>query len=141
MQRLTRWKSMQSRVFDIVFGVLPALFFGFWAGFGAVATTAAKNNTDGIGVLTFFATCILGLSACLSMIYVSLARENTHSRKLHIVLLTLGIVVTIIFFVFPSPLAYFSQLSRVFPILSIALVLVATKHIYLLSRATQKVSL
>jgi hypothetical protein len=138
------WNSLPSRIFDVLFGVFPALFFGFWAAFGCYATAtffAQQLNNDRLGTILLFLISLIGLFACLSLIYVSLARENTRSKMLIIGLLALGIAASIILFIFPSPLGYIDSLKIVFPFFAISLVLVAAKQIYLLSRVTQKVSL
>jgi hypothetical protein len=141
---MMNWNSTPSRVFDVLFGVLPALFFGFWAAIGCYSTLTffgSKFNSDGLGIILLFFISLCGLLACLSLIYVSVARENTRSKMLIIGLLALGIAASTILFIFPSPLAYIDNLRIVFPFFAISLVLVAAKHIYLLSRVTQKVSL
>jgi hypothetical protein len=138
------WNSTLSRTTDIVFGVLPALFFGFWAAIGCYSTitffTSTFNN-DRLGIFLLFLISFCGLLACLSLIYVSIARENIRSRKLNMVFLAFGIVITIVLIVFPSPLNHIDTLKTVFPYFAISLVLIAVKQIYFLSRVAQKVSL
>lgn len=137
------WNSMSSRIFDVLFGVLPALFFGFWAAFGCYATATfftQQLNSDRLGIVLLFLISLIGLFACLSLIYVSFARESTRSKNLHIGFLALGIAASFVLFLFPSPLGFINNLKTIFPFVSISLVLVAAKQIYLLSRV-QKVNL
>ncbi len=138
------WNSPSSRVIDVLFGVLPALYFAFWAVLGCYSTITffgSKFNNDGLGIILLFVISLCGLLACISLIYVSVARENTRSKMLITGLLALGIAASIILFIFPSPVGYIDNLKIVFPFFAISLVLVAAKQIYLLSRGTQKVSL
>ena len=138
------WNGNLSRVFDALFGVLPALYFGFWAVIGCYLTVSFFVNqfdNDKLGISLLFLISLCGLLACLSLIYVSIARENVRARKLNMVLLAFGIVVAVVFFVFPSPINYMDNLETVSHYFAVSLVLVAAKQIYLLSRVAQKVSL
>ncbi len=138
---MLQWNTTISRGIDVLFGVLPALYFAFWAVLGCYIMVTAPNIEQNLNALVIFALCLGGLTACISLIYVSITREITRSKTLHMVLLALGVLVAIILFVFPSPLSFIGGLNTVFPFLALSLVLVATKHIYLLARVEQKVSL
>jgi hypothetical protein len=134
--KMMNWNSPISRATDVIFGVLPALYFGFWAVIECYFSAISFMNQfirDRVGLFLLFLLSLAGLRACLSLIYVSIARENVRSRKWNIVFLVFGIAVTVLMFIFPTPLNLMNGLKTVFPYFAISLVLIATKHIFMLS--------
>ncbi len=134
------WNSPSSVAIDFVFGVLPALFCGFWAAIGCWITGLLfmrQNKADDVDFFIIFCISLSGLLACLSLIYVTFARENTRSKVLHTIFLVLGIVTSILLLIFPSPVNLVQSLNSFFPYLAISLVLIAAKHIFMLSRASE----
>jgi hypothetical protein len=134
------WNSTFSRAIDFIFGVLPALFFSFWAIIGCWFSAISFMNQfirDRMGLFLFFLLSFVGLLACASLIYVIIAQKNVRSKEWNIVLLIGGIAVTVLMFVFPSPLNFATSLKTVFPYFAISLVLIAAKQILMLSLSSE----
>jgi hypothetical protein len=129
-----------SRVIDFIFGVLPALFFGFWAIIGCWFSTISFMNQfirDRMGLFLIFLLSFVGLLACASLVYVIIAQKSVRSKQWNIVLLVGGIAVTVLMFIFPSPLNFATNLKTVFPYFAIILVLIAAKQILMLSLSSE----
>ena len=125
-----------SRVIDIVFGFLPAVFVGFWALVGIISSFPPlfSGNSNRVNYLAFFLPSIIGFFACISLMVVSIFQEQTKNKKLHIVLLAAGVIETAILFIyFFSAMTSFSWL----PLIAISIVAVAIKCIFMLSRASE----
>jgi hypothetical protein len=129
--------STPSRVIDIAFGFLPAAFVGCWALVGTAFTFPSLFSGESksyTSYLMIFLPSITGFLACISLMVVTTSREQTKNKKLHIILLTAGIIETIILFMYllvtaPSTITSFIWL----PLIAISLVFTAFKSISMLS--------
>jgi hypothetical protein len=130
------WNSAFSRAIDFIFGVLPAIFFGFLAIIGCWFSAISFMNQfirDRMGLFLIFLLSFVGLLVCASLVYVIIAQKNVRSKEWNIVLLVGGIALTVLMFISPSPLNFATNLNTVFRYFAISLVFIAAKQILMLS--------
>lgn len=128
------WNSIPSIGFDVIFGVIPAIWYSLPLANGFLAL-ASNNFFYAIYYIFFLGVYIFPLC---SLITVSLCRNKTLFKGLHIFLLSLGILVA----VWLNTLTIFSSSmqkdsSFFYFLLLIPAIFVAVKHIFMLSRASE----
>lgn len=135
------WKSPLSIGFDIVFGVLPAIYFAVVSLFFLFSSELNQVFNNFFGHLTFLGIGLFGLITALSLIYVIFARENTANKFFFKIILSFGILLAIFVPILLWILNLTNQTNLSYPLIGfitaveIPIVIVAIKHIYLLSRA------
>jgi uncharacterized membrane protein SirB2 len=126
------WNSPVSVGFDILFGVLPALYLGVASIVFCYFTIQNIAHPENQWLLLVFTVC--GIIAAYSMIHVSVARARTKNKNFFITCLALGIVTA----GFTEYIAK-TQLTvnSIYPLqyVLIAISIVAIKHIVMLTRA------
>jgi hypothetical protein len=135
------WKSPLSIGFDVVLGVLPAIYFAVVSLIFLFDSELHHTFNDLLGRLTFFGIGLSGLVTTLSLIYVTFAREHTANKFFFKIILGFGIFLAIFVPLLLWILNLIKQISLNYSLigfitaLEIPIVIVAIKHIYLLSRA------
>jgi hypothetical protein len=134
------WKSPISLGFDLLFGVLPALYLVFVC----LLLLLDPDFRRAIGPAPSFIVSIfsvLGLIASIGLIYVSLARGKTQHKPILRVVLAAGVALA---FLVPSSLWISNLINRIdsayqligfIAAVETPVVIVAIKHIVMLTRA------
>jgi predicted membrane channel-forming protein YqfA (hemolysin III family) len=124
VKQMLTWDSRLSLWTDIILGVLPALIFGYLSIIGLSVTVpeiqdwlSGENRRVMLGPEFFFMS-LFGLLACYSIVHVTSTRDRTRPKWLFVLLLSIGILIG----------------SRALPV-SLSLIAIAIKHMYLLTRA------
>ena len=129
------WNSPLSIGLDVVFGVIPAIIFGFYSFIFSAMAFLALTSTSQI-YLTNFTTLALGflsLSSYLSIFYVTATRNKVRNK-----IICLFLLVFCIFYSAWTGIRFVSlqESWRTLALLgSISVILVAIKHIIMLTRA------
>ena len=142
---LWSWNSSLSIGFDVIFGVIPAVLVGFYGitlGFIAPIGLIFVNSRfqDVPGYLGVACLGLGGFLACTSLIWVTFRRTKIKLKTAPFYGLWLGFVVAffILIWSFSQPRYYFRDTFMFFALLS-PVVVVAIKHIIMLSRANSEV--
>ena len=145
VKSLWTWNSPLSIGFDILFGVLPAVLLGFYGityGFINPIGLLFMNSRFQDAPLYLGVACLGlgGFLACLSLIWVTFQRTKIKRISALFYGLWLGFVVAffILIWSFSQPRYYFRDIFMFFALLS-PVVVVAIKHIIMLSRANSEV--
>jgi hypothetical protein len=140
-ESMLTWKSPISIGFDIVFGVLPAIYLALVSSTLLFSLDSRQIFSDLIGTLTIFSIGLIGLVTTLSLIYVIFTRENTLNRTIFKATLGLGVFLAVFVPAFLWILNLINRSTSAYSVIEfiiaveIPIVIVAIKHIYLLSRA------
>jgi hypothetical protein len=139
------WNSPLSVGFDILFGVFftgipfAALSaFGLYYALAAVPALFTDGPKDPQGILIYSTAGLVGLIGSLSVIYVTFARGSTPAKPIFIAGLGLGILASLIapiFFALNAEKFGTNLFSKLFIAAEIPIVIVAIKHIFMLTRA------
>jgi hypothetical protein len=126
------WNSRLSIGFDILFGILPALYLGVTSivfSYLTIQNTALTENQ-----WLFLAFTVCGIAAAYSMVHVSATRAKTKNRNVFIACLALGILTAgFTEYVAKTQLT----INSIYPLqyVLVAISIVAIKHIFMLTRA------
>ena len=126
------WNSPLSVGFDILFGVLPALYLGALSVVFCYLTIRNMAHPENQGLVLAWTAC--GLIASYSMVHVSITRAKTKHKHFLIACLALGIITA-------AFTKYITQTQLTIPNIDplqyvlIAISIVAIKHIAMLTRA------
>jgi hypothetical protein len=132
-QVLMTWNSWLSFGFDLIFGVLPALYLMILCG----ALLSLIPYLDPITRWVTSSAAVLGLITSFAVIYVSLARGNTRHKPVLKNLLMAGVTLAL---VVPVSLIGLDATGRndwigLIVAVETPVVIVAIKHIFMLTRA------
>ena len=125
------WDSTASVAFDFLFGIIPAVFLGFFSVillFSTLATTNIVENDFLDQSLRYI--CLAGIFACWSMVAVSIQRSRIKRKWLHVFGLGIGVILSVLFSLPTALLATPSFVS----LIGIPITIVAIKHIVMLTR-------
>jgi uncharacterized membrane protein len=122
------WNSPLSIGFDIVFGVLPALFLGVLSLLFCFSVLKNMAYSESQAFALTWSVC--GIVATYSMVHVSITRTKTKNKILFIACLALGIATAA--FTTHEEAKFFS--TNLFQ-LPVFISIVAIKHIIMLTRA------
>jgi hypothetical protein len=139
------WNSPLSVGFDILFGVFftgipftALCAIGVFYAFAEVLALFTSGPKDPLGVLLDLSVSLAGLLGTLSVIYVTFARGNTPAKPVFIAALVLGILASFaapIFFAANAEKFGTDLFSKLVIALELPIVIVAIKHIFMLTRA------
>ena len=133
---LWSWNSPLSIGFDVIFGVIPAIVFGYLSLFPLtyylLNFQGFSLTLSGLGELLFgFFWNFANFFACFFLIYITFNRTTKVAKPIVIPLLLIGFC-TSIYFTFNLGFSFVS-------IAAISIAMVAVKHITMLSRANSEV--
>jgi hypothetical protein len=141
------WNSPLSVGFDILFGVFftgvpftALCAIGVLYALAEVLALFANGPKDLLGVLLDLSVTLAGLLGTLSVIFVTFARDNTPAKPVFVTALILGILASFaapIFFAVNAEKFGTDLFSKLVIAMELPLVIVAIKHIFMLTRGTQ----
>ena len=141
LERMLTWDSRVSIGFDILFGTLPALYFGLLSGMGTLISILSipdflfRLHTVPISELQIVLQSLFGFYACVSMIFVTMMRSKVSAKRVLIFGLASGIVV-VCYLVFTQIGSLTSSpIALTFLLLIVSPAVVAIKHIVILVQA------
>ena len=133
---LWSWNSSLSIGFDVIFGVIPVVVFGFISFIlfiDSVKTPSLQN------LQSFLLPLILGLGGSIAsadLIFITFNRKAKIDKRITIFFLLFGIL--FVLYILYISLRYLNALPILF-IALISILIVAIKHILMLSRAPPEV--
>jgi hypothetical protein len=139
-QVLMTWNSWLSFGFDLIFGVLPALYLAFVC-LLLLLDPELRRAIGPAPSMIVSGYSVLGLIASIGFIYVSLARGKTQHKPILKVVLAAGVALA---FLVPSSLwisNFINRIDNVYQLIGFIfavetpVVIVAIKHIIMLTRA------
>ena len=134
---LWSWNSPLSIGFDVIFGLIPAVFFGICSGFGLFAAiNLGLKSWEFVGLVILG---IIGLIACYSLIHVTVTRGNSKSKFLFRNFIAVGLVSVVVVMIFALTIGFANFDVFLVLLLLISISIVAIKHIIMLSRAPSEV--
>jgi hypothetical protein len=134
------WKSPISIGFDILFGVLPALYLVFVC-LLLLLDPELRRAIGPAPSMIISSYSVLGLVTSIGLIYVSFARGGTQHKPILKVVLTAGVMLA---FLIPFSLWISNFINRIdnayqligfIAAVETPVVIVAIKHIFMLTRA------
>lgn len=135
------WKSPLSIAFDVVFGVLPAIYFAVVSIFFLFDSGLLRIWGNSLSKIILLSIGLIGLITTLSLIYVIIARENTVQKPVLQIILITGVILAVFVPILLLTLSSTNQIDLPYSLIGLIaavetpVVIVAIKHIYLLSRA------
>jgi hypothetical protein len=139
------WNSPLSVGFDILFGVFftgvpftALCAIGVYSALAAIPALFTNGPKDLRAILLLLSISLAGLLGSVSVIYVTFARDNTPAKPVFVTALILGILASFaapIFFAVNAEKFGTDLFSKLVIAMELPLVIVAIKHIFMLTRA------